>query len=180
MHQTPVEVHRPAKRPNVLAPGILNVSKKLGSFVHEMVAAAEQIPGSSHSGGINVSLGQHAAPQQDGNFVGIDFVVFGFAAVDGFHVEGMSENERDFFFFTQIRNPVPGKNAFHRHNDVFPERFNGQQEMAGSGFHIPAQADIIFLVKDAEIHFAGVQVNAAIEFVLSGIKIHLVSSLGYG
>jgi len=37
------------------------VGEKLGAFVHQVHAAAQQISGGSHQGGIDVSHGEHTA-----------------------------------------------------------------------------------------------------------------------
>jgi hypothetical protein len=44
-----------------------------------------------HAFGVEVGLRQHAAAKQDGNLVCVDLVDLGIAAVDGFPVEGVSE-----------------------------------------------------------------------------------------
>jgi hypothetical protein len=62
-----------------------------------MHAAAEQVPSGPHGSWIDVRLWQHAAAQQDSDFLGIDRVVFGFAAMDRFHVERVAEHKRNPF-----------------------------------------------------------------------------------
>jgi len=51
--------------------------------------------------------------QQPGDLVGVDLVDFGLAAVDGFHVQGMAEDERDVLCRAQIGEPLPEEDALH-------------------------------------------------------------------
>jgi hypothetical protein len=51
--------------------------------------------------------------------VGIDPVVLGFAAVDGFHIEGVPQDEPDAFGGAEIGEPVPGEHALHGGDEPF-------------------------------------------------------------
>jgi hypothetical protein len=55
----------------------------------------------------------------------VDLVIFGLAAMDGLHVEGMTEDERALFLGAPVGEPVPGDHAFDRHDDIGPVRRNG-------------------------------------------------------
>jgi hypothetical protein len=46
------------------------------------------------------------------DFIGIDFVILCFAAMDGFHVYCVTKNERNVMFVAEIGQPVTAKNAF--------------------------------------------------------------------
>jgi len=74
----------------VLASGILDMSKELGPFSHEVIPSSEKISGGAHPGRIDISLREHAAPEQGGDLMGVDLIVFGFSSVNGFHIEGMA------------------------------------------------------------------------------------------
>jgi hypothetical protein len=50
--------------------------------------------------------------------LGVDLIVLGFPAVDGFHVQGVAEHEGNPFTVAQIGNPIPGEDALHRHRDM--------------------------------------------------------------
>jgi hypothetical protein len=67
------------------------VDKSLGATADEKSAATKQVVGFPHAFGVIVGLQQHAAAKQDGKLVGVDLVGLGLAVVDGFHVEGVSE-----------------------------------------------------------------------------------------
>ncbi len=71
----------------------------------------EQGSGRSHVGRINIGHGHHAVPKQGRYLIGVYFVVLGFAAMDGFHIENMAKDEGNIFFTAEIGEPVPSKDA---------------------------------------------------------------------
>jgi hypothetical protein len=82
---------------------------------------------------------------------GIDFIVFGFAAVDGFHVEGMAEDELDSLLGAQIGQPVPAEEALDGDDQVLAEGFNGFPESLRTGSEVAVKQDLPLLVKDTQI-----------------------------
>lgn len=72
-----------------------------------MYPAPEEIAGRPHLGGIDVGLREHAPTQEHRDFLGIDCVVFRFAAMDGVHVEGMPKDEGRAFLGTEVSQPGP-------------------------------------------------------------------------
>jgi hypothetical protein len=96
----------------ILAVGILDMSSELSAFAHQVDTASQQVAGGTHLSRIDIGLGEHATAQQCCNLLGIDRVVFGFAAVDGFHVEGVAQNEGNTLLDTEISEPVPREHTF--------------------------------------------------------------------
>ena len=47
----------------ILASGVLDMGKELSPFSHEVISSSEQISGSPHPCGIDISLGKHAASE---------------------------------------------------------------------------------------------------------------------
>jgi hypothetical protein len=90
-----------------LAAGILEVRLPLGSRVHEMIAAAEEIARGAHPARVDVSLRNEASAQQRRNVVGIHAVVLGCAAVNRSPVEGMAQDEGNPFSLAEIGEPGP-------------------------------------------------------------------------
>lgn len=62
-----------------------------------MVASSEEIPYCSHFGRIDIGLRNHASPEQYSDFSRIELVVFGFAAMDGFHFVDVKVNSATKF-----------------------------------------------------------------------------------
>src|SRR5436309_2554749 len=84
--------------------------------------APEQIAGRAHLGRIDIGLGHHASSQQRRDLEGVDAIVLGLAAVDGFHVQGVAEDEGDLFARAQVGEPVPGEDALDTDDQVFTVR----------------------------------------------------------
>ena len=96
-----------------------------------MIAAAHEIAGGPHPAWIDIGHRYQASFEQRGNLMGIDLVVLAFAAVNGPHVEGMVQDERDLFILTEIGQPVPGKHAFGGNHKIIAERFDCPQKCSG-------------------------------------------------
>ena len=47
---------------------------------------------------------------------------------------------------------------------------------SGAGLHIAVQQDLAILVQDADVHAAGMQIDATVKLVLLGVESHEVSS----
>ena len=85
--------------------------------------------------------------------MGVNFIVLGFASMNGFHIEGMAQNKGDVFLGAQIRDPVPGEHAFYSNDDIFPERLYDIEQGFPVGFYIAVKHDLSPGIQDAHIHF---------------------------
>jgi hypothetical protein len=99
-----------------LAVGVLDVGKQLSPLSHEVVSSSKQVSGRAHLLGVDIGHGDHASPEQCGDFFGVDSVVFALTAVDGFHVEGMAQDKGDPLWAQRSANhnkyrPVPAESA---------------------------------------------------------------------
>ena len=90
----------------------MNMGQEFTAFSGQVHAPTQQVAGRAHLGRIDRGLREHPTTQQDGDFLGVDLVVFGLAAMDRFHIEGMTEDKRNTVFSTEVSEPVPGKHAF--------------------------------------------------------------------
>jgi hypothetical protein len=104
--------------------------------------------------------------------VGVDLVIFGFAAMDRLHGEGMPKHTRDTFIGAQIGEPVPGKHACDGDDETVSIRGNGCEKSRRVRFHVSVQHDVALLVEDADLHGLRVQVDAAVKWVLGGVESH--------
>jgi hypothetical protein len=108
--------------------------------------------------------------------VRIDLVVFGFAAMDGFHIEGTTQDEGDVLVRTGVGEPVPGENTLDGHDQAMPIRGHGFEEGFRRGFHLAVQQEFPVAAQNTDIHASGIQVDAAVKWVLIGVESHEVSS----
>jgi hypothetical protein len=156
----------------VLAIGILHMGQEFSAFAHQVGAAPQQITGGAHRSRIDIGLWEQTASQQGGNLLRIDLVVFGLPAVNGFHIEGMPQDEGNAFVRTEVGKPVPGEDTLDGHNQAIPIGCHGLEEGFRRRFHIAVQQDFAILAQDTDVHGAGMQVDPAVKLVLIGVESH--------
>jgi hypothetical protein len=139
----------------VWASGMLHMGQQFSALAPQVGAATSEVAGRAHRGGIDLGLGEHAATPQRRNLVGIDRVMFGLAAVNGVHLEGMPQDEGKTLVRTAISQPVPGEQTFDGHHEAVTIGRHGLQKGCGGGLHIPVDEDLSLPVQDAEVHGAG-------------------------
>jgi hypothetical protein len=96
--------------------------------------------------------------------------------MDGFHLEGVAEDERALLFGTQVGEPVPGEEAFNGHDPTVTIECHGPEKRVGSGLHVAVQHDFTIVTQDTDVHASGMQVDAAVKWVWMGVESHEVSS----
>jgi hypothetical protein len=84
----------------------------------------------------------------------------------------MAQDKRNLLINTEISQPVPGEHAFCTDDNIIPVWFYGPEKGIRFGSDVSVEDDLSFLIKDAEIHFIGVQVDTTIIIVLFGVKSH--------
>jgi len=104
---------------------------------------------------------------------GVDPIVLGFAAVNGLHVEGMAEDERDVLPGAEIGEPVPAEDALGGDDQVVAVGLDGLEEEIGIAAQVAVQELLAALVvEDAEVHRSSVQVDAAVVSMTAGVETH--------
>jgi hypothetical protein len=71
---------------------------------------------------------------------------------------------------------VPGEDTLDGHHQAIPIGCHGLEEGFRRRLHMAVSQDFSLLTQDADIHGAGMQVDAAVKLVLIGVKSHEVSS----
>jgi len=138
--------------------------------------APEEIACGPHRSRINVGLREHAPAQEQGDFLSIDFVVLGFAPMDGFHVEGMPQHEGNPLLRAQIGQPVLREHTFDRDDHIITIRGNDLKKGLRVCPEILVNHGFPSLIQDADIHRPGVQIDPTIRLVLFRVELHEVSS----
>jgi hypothetical protein len=156
----------------ILAVGLLPVGQQLGALMGSMHAASPQIAGRPHLGRIHRGLREHAATEQDGDLLRVDFVVFGLPTMDGLHVQGMAEDERDAFVSTQVGQPVPGEQTFDRDDETLSIGRNDVPKGLWVRLHMTMHENLAALIEDADVQGTGMQVDAAVQLVLGVVTSH--------
>jgi hypothetical protein len=88
----------------------------------------------------------------------------------------MPEHKGDALLSTQVGEPVPGKDTFDRHHQAVTLGRNDLEKRCRSGFHVAVHQDFSVMVHDTDVHAPGMQVNAAVKWVLLGVEAPEVSS----
>jgi hypothetical protein len=108
------------------------VGEQLGAPAHEVEAAAQEIAGGAPAAGIDVGLGEVAAPQELGDLPGVELVALGLEAVDRTHGESVSENEGDALVLAEIGEPVPGEETLAADDQVVAVGRDGGEKGLGA------------------------------------------------
>src|SRR6185437_7184278 len=127
-------------------------------------AAAEQVTGFAVVFGVDVGEREVAGAEQAGEGGAVLAVVLGFAAVDGFHGEGVAEDEGDFFAFAEVGEPV---HAFAADDDSVSVGGDGVEDGGGGGGKVFLDQGLAGGIADVEEESSGVQVDAGVVCVLS-------------
>jgi hypothetical protein len=164
----------------VLTVSALDVGQGSRPLSGEMHPAVEQVTGSPPLGGIDIGLGQHPTAQEESDLVRIELVVLGLAAVDGFHREGVTQDEGNALASAEVSEPVPGEEALATDNKSLPTGRHGFEEWCWSCLPMPVDQDLAVLAQDTDRHGARVSIDATVKFVLLVVESHEVSSSSVG
>ena len=102
--------------------------------------------------------------------------MFGFATVKGFHIKGMAQDEGNPFCSTEVGEPIPGEDTCNGDDQTVTLGGHGREKGVGRRFHMAVQQDGPFLVQDAHVPGAGVQIETTVKWVLRGGEAPEVSS----
>jgi hypothetical protein len=115
-------------------------------------------------------------PQELGNFLGIDTIVFGCAAMDGLHGERVPEDESDPFPRTQVSQPRPREETCDRDDKSVTRGGNDLKEGLGVSVVVVMDQALPVVVHDTDVHRPGMQIDATVRLMLFGVESHEVSS----
>jgi hypothetical protein len=87
-----------------------------------------------------------------------------------FHREGMAEDNRDALVSTEVSKPVPGQQTFGRQDDLIAVGGDRFEKRFGGRLQVTVQQRITSLVEEANIHGAGVSIDATVIGVLFGVE----------
>jgi len=121
---------------------------------------------------IGVGQREQSAAEQGRELAGVDLVGLGLAAVDGFHVEGVAEDEGDAFVLAQVGQPVPGEPALRPDDQAVAVRLHGLQEGRGRGRQVLVEDGPSLGVEDVGVHRSGMEIDAGVVSMASGVESH--------
>jgi len=153
------------------------MGQQCSALAHQGGAATSKVAGRTHRRWRDRGLRKQAATEEHSHFVRIDLVIFGLAAVDGFHREGVTEDDGNALRGAEVSEPVPGEEACNGHNQTVPLGRNSFEQWCRSGLHIAVEHDGSVVAHKTDVHTAGVQVDATGKGGLRGVEAHEVSFL---
>jgi len=166
----------PDLRQVILAVGMPDLREPRGTFPRERHATPQESTRSAHLRRRDIRLRQQAATQQDGNLLGGDRVVCGLATMDRLHREGRAQDKRQPLLRPEIGEPIPREETCDGDDKPLALRSNGLEKGCGSCWHVAVQHDRAVLTQDTDVQGAGMQVDAAVKWMLLGVEAHAVSS----
>jgi hypothetical protein len=92
--------------------------------------------------------------------------------MDGLHVQGMAEDERDAFVSTQVGEPVPGEQTFDRDDETLAIGRNDVPKGLWVRLHMTMHENLAALIEEADVQGTGMQVDAAGQLVLGVVTSH--------
>ena len=151
----------------------LNAGQELGTLPDEVEALAQQRPQRTLVGGIDVARRDEVGTEQVSEFFGVDAVIFVFAAVDGFEVKRVSEDEVDAGVGAGIGEPIPAEHALGDDGEVVAARGDElEEEVEVVVADVGVDEFFSGAVHDADIHLAGMEIDSAVEFSGRSVVFH--------
>lgn len=139
----------------------------LGPQARKPDPAPKQISNRTVLGAAAVGFREEVGPEKIGDLLAVNLVILGLRALDGLHVEGMSESEVNPRVGARIAEPVPIERALTGDGQVMSIRLDQLQEIAEVVVaDVSMQQDLAFAVHDAGVHALGMQVDSAVELGL--------------
>jgi hypothetical protein len=96
--------------------------------------------------------------------------------MNSLHGEGMPEDKGNACTGAEVGEPVPGEETFHGHDEMLSIGCHGLEKRFWASWHVPVDKNLAILVQEAEVHGAGMQIDAAVKLMLFGVEAHEVSS----
>jgi hypothetical protein len=104
--------------------------------------------------------------------VGVDLIGLGLTAVDGFHVEGVSEDKGDALLLAEVGKPVPGEHTLTGDGESVTKGSDGLEEGIGIGSDGLLPDDGSLVIENAEGQGSGVEIDPTVESVLLVVESH--------
>jgi hypothetical protein len=156
--------------PVILTVGSLAVREPLRALAPELRPPPGQVASRPHGGGIDGGLREPAAAEHHGNRLRVDRIGFGLAARDGFHVERVAEHEGEALAGTPSREPGPREDALDGQGHLVTRGGTGLEQGGWMGVHVPRHDALTMVVQDADVHGAGMPVEAPIKLARRGVE----------
>jgi len=93
--------------------------------------------------------------------------------VDHAHVQGVAEDKGDLMVFAQVGEPVPREHALDSDDQAVAEGVHGIEKGLRLGGQVLLEDGLALLVEDVGEQASGVQIDAGVKSVLTGVTAHV-------
>jgi len=152
-----------------------NAPRRSGTELKATAAPANRI-GRAFGSGIDVGRRDEIGAQQVRDLFGIDAVILVLAAVNGLEVERVGQDKGEAGGLTGIGQPVPAKHAFGADGQVmFVGRNKFEEVVEVVVLDVGVDELFAFLIHQADVHLASMQVDSAVELSSRSVVLHRCS-----
>jgi hypothetical protein len=92
--------------------------------------------------------------------------------MDGLHVEGAAEIERDVLPPAEIGQPISGEDALDSDDEIFAIGLDGCRKRLWAVSRVLVEQDLAVSIENAEVHGLGVKVDATVAAMGPGVGSH--------
>ena len=92
----------------------------------------------------------------------------------------MAQDEGDGLVLAQVGEPVPGEHALAADDQAVAEGRDGVEKGLGLGGKIRLEDGLAGVVENVDVHASGVQIDAGVKSVLTGVAAHVPCLRGDG
>jgi hypothetical protein len=154
----------------------LDVGQGFGSASYEKRSPPQQVEGRPVFLRISVRQREVATPDQASDFFAVDGIGLGFSSVDGFHEQGVTEDEREMLIPGEISQPIPVERGFTADDQVRAKRLEGCKQFRGVlALKVLVQQFLAGSIYYADVECLGMEIDPAVELVLLRVEFHHAS-----
>jgi len=153
----------------------MNAGQQFGALPDIVDPLAQEGAQRAAIGGVDVRRWDEIGAQQVREFFGIDAIVFVFAAMNGFEIESVGQDEGESRSLASIGKPIPAEHAFAANGQVVFIRLDEFEEaLEVVVFDIGVDELFALPIHQADVHLASVKIDSAIELSGPSVILHNV------
>ena len=151
----------------------MDAGQQFGAGPDKKGALTKQSAQGAQGGRIDVGWRDEIGPEQVGEFFGINAVVFVFAAMNGFDIEGVGQDEGEAGGLAGIGQPIPAEHALAADRQAVAIRLDQLEEVVEVVvFDVGVDECFALPIHDADVHLTGVKIDSAVELGGGGVVFH--------
>ena len=151
----------------------LDAGQEIGALPDKEQALAPEGAQGALLGRVDIGGRDQIGAQEVGDFFGVNAVVLVLAAMDGFEVEGVGQDEGEAGVLAGIGQPIPAEHAFAADGQIVLVGLDElEEELEVIVANVGVDEFLALPVHEADVHLVGVEVDSAVELCGGGIILH--------